>query len=103
MTLPVAETSASPGASPAPAARPAPLASRIVDTFFSPGKVFEQFRDGPAPWLGPVLVCAALLVALTALRPLFITNAQVIDFALQKMSEMGAQHLPTPEQMQTQL
>jgi hypothetical protein len=102
MTLPVAETAASQAAPPAPA-RPAPLASRIVDTFLSPGKVFEQFREGPAPWLGPVLVCVAVLVALTALRPLFITDAQVIDFALEKMGEMGAQQLPTAEQMQTQL
>jgi hypothetical protein len=102
MSLPVSETAAAPATSPPPA-RAAPLASRIVDTFFSPGKVFEQFREGPAPWLGPVLVCATLLVALTALRPLFITNAQVIDFALGKMSEMGARQLPTPEQMQTQL
>jgi len=102
MTLPVSETAAAPAAPPPPT-RAAPLASRIVDTFFSPGKVFEQFREGPAPWLGPVLVCAALLAALTALRPLFITDAQVIDFTLGKMSEMGAQHLPTAEQMQTQL
>jgi hypothetical protein len=102
MTLPVAETAAPPAASPAPA-RPAPLASRIVDTFFSPGKVFEQLREGPAPWVGPALVCAALLVALTALRPLFVTDAQVIEFALQKMSEMGMQQLPTSEQMATQL
>jgi hypothetical protein len=84
MTLPVAETAAPAAASPAPA-RPAPLAARIVDTFFSPGRVFEQLREGPAPWVGPALVCAALLVLLTALRPLFITDAQVIEFALQKM------------------
>jgi hypothetical protein len=102
MTLPVPETAAVP-AMPPPPARAAPLASRIVDTFFSPGKVFEQLRDGPTPWLGPVLVCCALLVTLTALRPLFITNAQVVDFALGKMSEMGARQLPTPEQMQAQI
>ncbi|HEV7589920.1 MAG TPA: YIP1 family protein [Longimicrobium sp.] len=102
MTLPVAETAAPTAASPAPA-RPAPLASRIVDTFFSPGRVFEQLRDGPAPWVGPALVCAALLVLLTALRPLFITNAQVIEFTLQKMSEMGMQQLPPADQMATQL
>ncbi|SOD03750.1 Yip1 domain-containing protein [bacterium JGI 053] len=102
MTLPVAETAAPPAASPAPA-RPAPLASRIADTFFSPGRVFEQFREGPAPWLGPVLVCAALLVLFTAIRPLFVSDAQMVEFALQKMSEMGMQQLPTSEQMATQL
>jgi len=104
MTLPVTETAASPAAPPAPA-RPAPLPSRIVDTFFEPGKVFAQFREGPAPWLGPVLVCAALLVLLTALRPLFITDDQVIDFALQKVQEMGAGagQLPTRDQMGGQL
>jgi hypothetical protein len=102
MTLPVAETAAAPAASPAPA-RPAPLASRIVDTFFSPGKVFEQLREGPAPWVGPALVCAALLVLLTALRPLFVSDAQVVEFALQKMTEMGMQQLPTADQMATQL
>jgi hypothetical protein len=102
MTLPVGETVA-PAAAPSAPARPAPLASRIVDTFFSPGRVFAQLRDGPAPWVGPVLVCAALLVALTALRPLFITDAQLIDYALEKMSQMGAQQLPTPEQLGTQL
>src|SRR6185436_12029786 len=98
MTLPVAETAAFPAASPAPA-RPAPLASRVADTFFSPGKVFEQFREGPAPWVGPVVVCAAVLVALALLRPLFISNARMIEFALQKMSEMGMQQLPTPEEL----
>ncbi|HVG44241.1 MAG TPA: YIP1 family protein [Longimicrobium sp.] len=102
MTLPVAETAAPTAASPAPA-RPAPLASRIVDTFLSPGKVFEQFREGPAPWVGPAVVCAVALVVLTLLRPLFISDAQVVEFALQKMSEMGMQQLPTPEQMATQL
>ena len=102
MTLPVTETAAAPAASPAPA-RPAPLASRIVDTFFSPGKVFEQFRDGPAPWLGPVLVCAAVLVALVLLRPLFISDAQMVEFTLEKYREMGVQQIPTPEQMATQL
>jgi hypothetical protein len=102
MTLPVTETAASPAAPAAPA-RPAPLPSRIVDTFFEPGKVFAQLREGPAPWLGPVLVCAALLVLLTALRPLFITDDQVIDFALQKMQEMGAKQLPTRDQMGGQL
>jgi len=101
MTLPVSETAAPAAPAPAPAP-PAPLASRIVDTFFSPGKVFEQFRDGPAPWLGPVLVCSALLVVLTLLRPLFISDGQMIDFMRQKMSEMGAQ-VPPPEQMATQL
>jgi hypothetical protein len=102
MTLPVAETAAPEAASPAPAP-PAPLASRIVDTFFAPAQVFERFREGPAPWVGPALICAALLVVLTALRPLFISNAQVAEFALQKMSEMGVKQLPTPEQMATQL
>lgn len=100
MTLPVAETAASPAASPPP--RPAPLASRIVDTFFSPGKVFEQFREGPAPWLGPVLVCVAVLLLLTLLRPLFITDEQVVDFALEKVSEMGMQ-APPREQLASQL
>ncbi|MFL5386298.1 MAG: YIP1 family protein [Longimicrobiaceae bacterium] len=102
MTLPVTETAAPPAAPPAPA-RPAPLPSRIVDTFFEPAKVFAQLREGPAPWIGPVLVCAALLVLLTALRPLFITDDQVIDFALQKMQEMGAKQLPTRDQMAGQL
>lgn len=102
MTLPVTETAAPPAAPPAPV-RPAPLASRIADTFFSPGKVFAQFRDGAAPWMGPVLVCAALLVLLTLLRPLFITDDQVIDFARQKMQEMGAKQVPTHDQMATQI
>jgi hypothetical protein len=102
MTLPVAETAAPQAASPAPA-RPAPLVSRIVDTFLSPGKVFEQFREGPAPWLGPVLVCVAVLVALTALRPLFITDEQVVDFALEKMAEMGMQQTPPRDQLASQM
>jgi hypothetical protein len=52
MSTPVLETAAPP-APPIAAPRPAPLASRIVDTFFAPTKVFEQFREGAAPWLGP--------------------------------------------------
>ncbi|HYH82462.1 MAG TPA: YIP1 family protein, partial [Longimicrobium sp.] len=71
----------------------------IVDTFFSPTKVFDTFREGPAPWLGPVLVNVAVLVALTALRPLFITDLELAEFALQKMGEMGAQELPPAEEM----
>jgi hypothetical protein len=73
-----------------------------VDTFLSPGKVFEQFREGPAPWLGPVLVCVAVLVALTLLRPLFITNDQVVDFTLEKMAEMGVQ-APPRDQLASQM
>jgi hypothetical protein len=73
-----------------------------VDTFFSPGKVFAQFREGPAPWLGPVLLCAALAVVVIAIRPLFISDAKMVDFMLEKMAEMGA-NTATPEQMQTQL
>jgi hypothetical protein len=102
MTLPVTETAAPQAAPPSPA-RPAPLPSRIVGTFFEPGKVFAQFREGPAPWIGPVLVCAALLVLFTALRPLFITDDQVIEFARQKLQEMGAKQLPTHDQMATQI
>ena len=99
MSTPVLETAA-PLVPPAAAPRPAPLASRIVDTFFAPTRVFEQFREGSAPWLGPIVVSLAVLVALMALRPLFISNQQMAEFALQKMSEMGSQNLPTAEQME---
>jgi hypothetical protein len=102
MTTPVLETAAHP-APPAAPPRPAPLASRIVDTIFAPTRVFEQFREGRAPWLGPVVVNLALLVVLMALRPLFISDQEMAEFALQKMSEMGQPNLPTAEQMEQQM
>ena len=102
MTLPVAEASAAQATPPAPP-RPQPLTSRIADIFFSPVKVFEQFREGPAPWLGPVLVCAALLVVITLLRPLFISDQQMAEFAIEKMREMGVQQLPSPDEMAGQM
>lgn len=102
MTLPVAETAPPESVPPAPAP-PAPLVQRVVDTFFSPGQVFERFREGPAPWVGPAVICAAVLVAVIALRPLFITDAQMVEFTQQKMSEMGMQQIPPPDQLATQL
>lgn len=102
MSTPVLE-SAAPAAGPEPPPRPAPLASRIADTLFSPTKVFEQFREGPAPWLGPVLVSVAVLAVLMALRPLFISNRQMAEFALQKMAEMGSQTLPSVDDMEGQM
>ncbi len=98
MSIPVAEAPAAPGTPPA-AAPPAPLASRIVDTFFSPVKVFEQLREGSAPWVGPVLVCAALLVIVTVVRPLFISDQQMAEAALQQMRSMGMKELPSAEEM----
>lgn len=99
MSTPVAATAAPPAA-PAPApAPPAPLASRIADTFFSPARVFEQFREGPAPWLGPVLVCVALVLLVIAVRPLFISNQQMAEAGIEQMRQMGAQQLPTAEEL----
>jgi hypothetical protein len=102
MSTPVLEMAAPP-APPHAAPRPAPLASRIADTFFAPTKVFETFREGPAPWLGPVLVSVAVTVVLMALRPLFISNLQMAEFALRKMSEMGAQSLPSAGEMASKM
>ncbi len=99
MSTSVPAAAAPPAPPPSSAPRPAPLASRIADTFLAPTKVFEQFREGPAPWLGPVLVSVAVLVVLLALRPLFISNRQMAEFALQKMGEMGSQNLPTADEM----
>lgn len=87
MSSTLVETAA-PGA-PAPAPRPAPLASRIVDIFFSPARAFEQLRDGDAPWLGPVVVSAAVFLVLVALRPLFISNHEMARFALDQMQASG--------------
>lgn len=100
MSTPVMETAAPSQASPQPFPPPAPLASRIVDTFFSPTRVFEQFREGAAPWLGPVLVSVAAALLLMAVRPLFISNRQVAELMLQKAAEMGQQNLPSAEQME---
>src|SRR5262249_10417911 len=61
---------------------------------------FEQFRDGSAPWFGPVLVSLGVLVLLIALRPLFITNRQFAEFMVQKAAEMGQPNLPSVEQME---
>lgn len=98
MSTPVIET-AVPAQAVEASPPPAPLASRIVDTFFSPGRVFEQFRGEQAPWLGPVLVSVAVLLVLAALRPLFISNQQVADFMGQKAAEMG-RPVPPADQMQ---
>lgn len=90
---------AAPAAPPEAPPRPAPLASRIVDTFFTPTRVFEQFREGGAPWLGPVLVGVAALVGMIAIRPLFISDRQLAEFALGRMAEMGSQNLPSADEM----
>jgi hypothetical protein len=100
MSTPTAEAAAPDQAPPAASVPPAPLASRLVDIFFAPSKVFEQFREGPAPWLGPTLVCVAATLVMIALTPLFISNRQAAEFALQKMSEMGTNpNLPSVEEM----
>ncbi|HEU4558440.1 MAG TPA: YIP1 family protein [Longimicrobium sp.] len=98
MSTSVLETAAhSPPAAPP---RPAPLASRIADTLFSPGKVFEQFREGAAPWVAPIVVSLVVMVALLALRPLFISNREVAEFTLQHMRELGQQNPPSVEQVE---
>lgn len=99
MTIPVAEAPA-PHAAPPPQQ---PLVSRVVDTFLSPGNVFEGFREGKAPWLGPVLVSVAVMIVIFAVRPLFISDQQMAEFAIEKMREMGAQQLPTTEEMAGQM
>jgi hypothetical protein len=103
MDTPVIETAAPEQASPQtapPPVPPAPLASRIADTFFTPTRVFEQFRDNPAaPWLGPVFVSVAVLLVMAALRPLFISNQQIGDFIAQKTAEAG-RPVPPADQMQ---
>ena len=101
MSTPVTETVAAPAPGAPPP--PAPLASRIADTFFTPTRVFEQFRDGSAPWIGPVLVSLAVLVLLVALRPLFITNRQFAEFMLQKAAEMGQPNLPSVDEMEARV
>lgn len=98
MSTSVLETAAP--STPAESPRPAPLASRIADTFFAPTRVFEQFREGSPPWLGPIVVSLVVMVAVLALRPLFISNAEMAEFTLQKMSEMGQQNLPTAQEME---
>jgi len=102
MSTPVLEIAAPPAPNHA-TARPAPLASRVADTFLAPTRVFEPFRDGPTPWLGPVLVSVAVMVVLMALRPLFISNLQMAEFALQKMGEMGSPNLPPAEEMASRM
>lgn len=101
MTIPVAEAPAPHAAPPPPPQQP--LMSRVVDTFFSPGKVFEGFREGKAPWLGPVLVSIVVMIVIFAVRPLFISDQQMAEFAIEKMREMGAQQTPTPEEMAGQM
>ncbi|HKP75037.1 MAG TPA: YIP1 family protein [Longimicrobiaceae bacterium] len=99
MSSPTVETAAVPAA-PAPApAPPAPLASRIVDVFFSPAKAFEQLREGKAPWLGPVLVCIALALLVIAVRPLFISDQKMAEAGLEQMRQMGVQQLPSVDEL----
>ncbi len=99
MSSPTVETAAVPAPPAAEPAPPAPLASRIVDVFFSPVKVFEQFREGKAPWLGPVLVCAALMALVIAVRPFFISNLQMAEAGLEQMRQMGVQQLPSADEL----
>ena len=97
MSSSTVESAAVPAA-PAPA-RPAPLASRIVDVFFAPTKAFEQLREGKAPWLGPVLVCIALMLLVMAARPLFISDLQMAEAGLEQMRQMGMQQLPSVDEL----
>ena len=92
-------------AAPAEAPRPAPLPSRIVDVFFSPAQVFEQFRGADAPWLGATLVCALVSMAVGLLRPLFVTNREMAEMVIEQMRASGRAVPPglTPDMLEKQM
>lgn len=49
-------------------AAPYPLSRRVVDTFVSPGRLFEYFREH-TPWVGPLLITIVIGVATVLLVP----------------------------------
>jgi Yip1-like protein len=70
------------------------VARRTLDLFFSPGRLFAELRDDPAPgalraWLAPVLISIAAGVAITLLRPRFISDAQMAEFVVQQWEAAG--------------
>lgn len=103
MSLSVVEPGAA-RAETAPVADPAPLAQRIADTFFSPAKVFASFgRSEAAPWLGPVLVCAALGAAVTVASTFLVPPEVMAEFTLEQMAARGATELPSVSEMTAQM
>jgi hypothetical protein len=89
MSTPVAPAAA-PAEVFAPAPAPTSLVSRIADTFIAPTRAFEQLRDGPAPWVGAVLVVAAVALAATVVQALLFSPHELGEFALQQMGPGAA-------------
>lgn len=83
------------------AAHPAPgsLPVRIGQLFFSPGKLFESFREH-APWGGTLLAAslAFLAVQVVAMYAL-ISDQMFADYTRQALIEAGAGQIPPDEQL----
>lgn len=54
-----------------------PLPRRVLDVFVAPGRLFASFRE-QAPWVGPLLIAAAVAVLLVVATPqeLFVEQAR---------------------------
>lgn len=48
---------------------PTPLPRRIVRTFFSPGELFREIRQGTPPWAGPLAVSILAAMVVVAAMP----------------------------------
>lgn len=79
-----------------PAAAEYPLARRVIDTFVSPGRVFEHFRTH-TPWAGAlaVSVVAGIAVVLAIPQELYVDQARE---AIRQAGDAAAQ-MPAPETM----
>lgn len=83
------------------AAHPAPgsLPVRIGQVFFSPGKLFESFREH-APWGGTLLTAAlAILVLQVVAMFVLISDQAFADYIKQSLIESGATQIPTDPQL----
>lgn len=83
------------------AANPAPgsLPVRIGQLFFSPGKLFESFREH-SPWGGTLLTASMAILALQVVAMyVFISDQAFADYIKQSFIEAGATQLPPDAQL----
>lgn len=84
------------------AAHPAPgsLPARIGQLFFSPGKLFESFRE-QAPWGGTLLTASLAILAMQVVAMYVLISDQAFaDYIKQSLIEAGAQLPPDAQLLQ---
>jgi hypothetical protein len=90
-----------PGAEPAATEAPVrSLAQRAADVFISPGRVMAELAGAQRPpWVGPAVLSAVVMAALTLLTLAIVPAADIAQFAFEQATRGGNPRGMTVEQM----